>query len=82
MTADEAKPHDGVELGEEVIRVRDRGPEPEWHQDRRFFGPWWRYEAELASYPVVRELGTTPWEAVYRLVAMHRTVLERRWSAW
>ncbi len=62
------------------IVVYDRGPEPEWHKDRRFFGPWWPYEAELPDYPAVRELGMTPWEAVHRLVASHRAVLERRWS--
>jgi hypothetical protein len=63
-----------------VIRVRDRGLEPEWHTDRRLCGPWCRYEAELVSFPVVRELGMSPWEAVHRLIANHRAVLERRWS--
>lgn len=38
------------------------------------------YEAELGEYPVLRERGATPWKAVRRLVAGHRTLLERRWS--
>jgi hypothetical protein len=64
-----------------AVRVYDRGPEPEWHKDRRSFGPWWPYEAELVDYPAVREPGMTPWEAVHRLVSVHRVLLERRWSA-
>jgi len=60
--------------------VYDRGLEPAWHKDRRLYGPWWRYEAELAGFEAVRELGTSPWEAVYRLVANHRALLARRWS--
>jgi hypothetical protein len=51
--------------------VRDRGAE--------FGGD--RFEAALADYPLVRELGRTPWEAVNRLVGAHRALLERRWSA-
>jgi hypothetical protein len=66
--------------GELVVRIFDRGPEPEWHRDRRYFGPWWRFEAEVPDYQVVNECGMSPWEAVHRLVANHRTVLERRWS--
>ena len=65
-----------VEIG---IVVHDRGPEPEWHKDRELYGPWLRYEAELVDYPVLRELGTTPWEAAWRLLANHRGLLERRW---
>lgn len=61
--------------------VRDRGPEPEWHKDRRLYGPWWPYEATVVDFDAVRELGMTPWEAVHRLVGNHRTLLERRWSA-
>ena len=38
-----------------------------------------RFEASLADYPLVRELGRTPWEAVNRLVGGHRALLERRW---
>src|SRR4051794_1630897 len=79
MSSHQAESSDRLEVGDVVIRVRDRGPEPSWHADRRLFGPWCRFEAELASYPVVRELGMTPWEAVHRLVSNHREVLERRW---
>ena len=50
-----------------TIRVRELGP-----ADRRF-------EAALADYPLV-ESGRTPWEAVNRLVAGHRALLERRWT--
>ena len=49
-----------------VIRVTERG---------RCF------EAELVDYPALREAGATPWEAVHRVVAGHRALLERRWSA-
>jgi hypothetical protein len=52
------------------IAVRDRGVE---------FGTD-RFEAALADYPVLRELGPTPWAAVNRLVGAHRALLERRWS--
>jgi hypothetical protein len=62
------------------VAVYDRGPEPEYHRDRSLFGPWRRYEAELEGYAAVRESGMTAWEAVYRLVANHRPLLERRWS--
>jgi hypothetical protein len=72
---------DPVLVTELSVAVYDRGPEPEYHRDRSLFGPWRRYEAELASYPLVREVGATPWEAVYRLVSNHRPVLERRWSS-
>ena len=50
--------------------VRDRGPELEAD----------RFEATLEDYPLLRELGRTPWEAVHRLVGAHRDLLERRWS--
>ena len=65
---------------EVVIRVRDCGPAPVPRGSGEPVEPWCRYEAELPSYPVVSERGTTPWEAVFRLVGMHRVVLERRWS--
>ena len=38
-----------VVVAEVVVRVYDRGPEPDWHTDRRLFAPWCRYEAELAA---------------------------------
>jgi hypothetical protein len=69
-----ASRHGGGCLGEVVIRLRDRGPEPAWHEDRELYGPWYRFEAEPAAAPVVRALGMTPWEAVHRLVS--RWVLE------
>ncbi|MBE2317827.1 hypothetical protein DVA67_017730 [Solirubrobacter sp. CPCC 204708] len=40
-----------------------------------------RFEAEVEGYPLLRESGRTPWEAVNRLVGAHRALLERRWSA-
>jgi len=68
----------GVVVGELVVRVWDRGPEPEWHRDRRLFGPWWRYRAELGEeFGGGDEVGSTPWEAMYRLVAIRRPELER-----
>ena len=82
MSADGVQVADGVELGEVVIRLRDRGPEPGWHMDRKLFGPWRRYEAELTGFAAVRELGTSPWEAARRLLADHRALLERRWLGW
>jgi hypothetical protein len=51
-----------------LIRLSDRG-EGEW-----------RFEASLQDYPLLRELGRTPWEAVNRLVGGHRALLERRWA--
>ena len=82
MSASGVQLHDGLELGEVVIRLRDRGPEPAWHVHRGLFGPWRRFEAEVVDFPAVREAGMTPWEAVHRLVSSHRAVLERRWSVW
>jgi hypothetical protein len=79
MSSDDVALAAGIELGEVVIRVRDRGSEPAWHEDRRLFGPWCRFEAELVAFPVIRELGMSPWEAVHRLVSNHRPLLERRW---
>ena len=52
-----------------AVVVRDRGVER---------GPE-RFEATLEDYPMLRELGRTPWEAVNRLVGAHRALLERRW---
>jgi hypothetical protein len=78
--------HGGARGGERVlvttlsVAVYDRGPEPEWNRDRSLFGPWLRYEAELAGFAAVRGMGMSPWEAVNVLVANHRPLLERRWS--
>jgi hypothetical protein len=58
-----------------VVRIRDRGPEPDWHTNRRLFGPWCRFEAELVGDAAVRALGMSPWDALYRLVANHRAEL-------
>jgi hypothetical protein len=52
-----------------TVEVRDLGPETAF-----------RYEAELEDFPVLREVGRTPWEAINRLVGSHRGLLERRWS--
>jgi hypothetical protein len=49
------------------VEVRDLGPEAAS-----------RYEAELTDFPALRELGRTPQEAINRLVAAHRGLLERR----
>ena len=75
-----ARAADRVLVAQFSVVVYDRGPEPEYHRDRSLFGPWRRYEAEPEGYVAVRESGMTPWEAVYRLVANHRPLLERRWS--
>lgn len=80
MSASEWAESPAIALGDVVIRVIDRGPEPAWHDDGSLFGPWRRFEAELPSYPIVREQGSTPWEAVSRSMSMHRGLLERRWS--
>jgi hypothetical protein len=64
-----------------VIRVRDHGPAPPRCGCGGLLESWRRFEADLPSFPVVSVRGVTPWEAVFRLVAMHRAVLERRWSA-
>ena len=82
---DGARAADGgerVQVGTVSLVVYDRGPEPGWHEDRRLYAPWRRFEAELEGYAAVRELGASPWEAVHRLVSMHRGLLERRWSQW
>jgi hypothetical protein len=62
-------------VGDVVVRIYDRGPEPEWHTDRTLFGPWYRYEAELdAGGGGASELGMSPWAALYGLVANHRSI--------
>ena len=63
-----------------LVRVYDRGPEPEWHRDRSLCGPWWRFEAELPDQSVVNELGMSPWEAVYRLVALSARGARAPWA--
>jgi hypothetical protein len=62
-------------VAELVVRIHDRGPEPDWHTNRSLFGPWCRFEAELVGDAGVRELGMSPWDALYRLVANHRAEL-------
>jgi hypothetical protein len=62
-------------VAELVVRIRDRGPEPDWHTNRRLFGPWCLFEAELVGDAGVRVLGMSPWDALYRLVANHRAEL-------
>ena len=42
-------------VAELVVRIRDRGPEPDWHTNRSLFGPWCRFEAELVGDAGVRE---------------------------
>jgi hypothetical protein len=51
-----------------VIRLRECGSADEG------------FEAGLADYAVLVESGRTPWEAVHRLVAGHRALLELRWT--
>ena len=76
------RPDDRKVVTEIGVVVYDRGPEPAWHEnDRKLFGQWWRYEAELVDYPVLREGGMTPWEAVNRLFGAHRVLLEPRWPS-
>jgi hypothetical protein len=71
-----------VAVGELTVRVFDRGFEPACDVDGRVCGSWRRFEAELEGYAAVREFGCSAWEAVHRLVSMHRGLLERRWSTW
>jgi hypothetical protein len=40
-----------------------------------------RFQAGLEDYPLLREFGRSPWEAVNRLVGAHRGLLERRWTS-
>ena len=39
------------------------------------------FVAALSDYPLLTESGRTPWEAVHRLIAGHRGLLERRWGS-
>ena len=64
-------------VGELAIRVYDRGPEPDWHTDRSLFGPWLPFEAELVGHEGATATGWSPWEAIYGLVAGHRSQLDR-----
>jgi hypothetical protein len=73
-------PAQRVLLGEMTVRVYDRGSEPEWHKDRELYGPWLRYEAELADDPGVSATGWTSCEAIARLVSGRRAVLPERWA--
>ena len=63
-------------VGELVIRVYDRGPEPDWHTDRTLFGPWLPFEAELVGHEAARATGWSPWQAIYGVVAAHRRELD------
>ena len=63
-----------VVIGDVVVRIYDRGAEPEWHTDRGLFGPWYRFEAELLTDDGLSALGASPWAALYRLIADHRTI--------
>lgn len=64
-----------IAIGDVMVRIYDLGPEPEWHTDRTLFGPWYRFEAELISAEGrASELGMSPWAALYRLVAAHRSI--------
>jgi hypothetical protein len=65
-----------VALGELVIRVYDRGPEPDWHTDRSLFGPWLPFEAELVGHEGARAIGWSPWEAIHGAVGGHREQLD------
>jgi hypothetical protein len=70
-----------IRVGDLAVRVYDRGPEPASHKDRSLFGPWRRYVAELSEDAGASETGSTPWQAIYRLVAMRRPDLMERWPA-
>jgi hypothetical protein len=70
-----------VDLGELTVRVYDLGPEPTYHKDRRSFGPWRRYEAQLVGLPAVRATGWSAFDALTRMVANHRSVFDERWPA-
>lgn len=68
-----------VDLGEFTVGVRDLGPEPAYHADRRLFGTWRRYEARLVGSPQTHETGWSVFDAVHRLVANYRAVFDERW---
>ena len=81
MTAQSHQSHRaGLELGTAEVRVVDLGPEPEWHKDRRYFGPWWRFEGQLWKGDICcfTERGMDPAEAARRVFTVHasRGVLE------
>jgi hypothetical protein len=61
-----------------IVDLVDLGPEPDWHLDRRLYGPWQRYEL-VARNPAGDELararGTANTECWYRLAGeLHRTM--------
>jgi hypothetical protein len=64
-----------------TVVIHDRGPAPKPPGDRGLSGPRARFEAEVVGFAIVREAGISPWDAVSRLVANHRPLLERRWSS-
>ena len=66
---------DRVVVAALMVRICDRGPEPDWHTDRRLFGPWYRFQAELIADGGPSALGMSPWDALHRLVANHRAQL-------
>jgi len=70
-----------IGLGELTVRLYDLGPEPSYRKDRRAFGPWQRYEAQLVGLPAVRATGWSAFDALSRLVANHRSVFDGRWPA-
>ena len=63
-------------LGELMIRVYDRGPEPDWHTDRTLFGPRLPFEAELVGNETAAATGWSPWEAIYGLISAYRAELD------
>jgi hypothetical protein len=63
-------------VGELAIRVCDRGPAPDRHTDRTQLGPWLPFEAELVGHEVATAVRSSPWEAIYGLVAAHRADLD------
>lgn len=66
-------------VGELVIRVWDRGSQPDWYGDMTLFGPWAMYGAGLdEGLAGGVALGSSLWEAIYRLVVIRRLELERR----
>jgi hypothetical protein len=62
-----------------TLRVFDRGPEPEWHKDRRYWGPWQPFEAEIALGEDVfaSEIGSSAHDAILRVVSAQRDVLQQ-----
>jgi hypothetical protein len=70
--ADRSRGRSGEPMAMFAVAVYDRGASVTAGE---------RFEAELSDYPLVREAGGSPWEAVCRLVLEHPALLERRWSA-